>query len=40
LLKDGNLVYMMERWEIEGRDAAAIAADLVAAFEEHCGARV
>jgi putative YphP/YqiW family bacilliredoxin len=36
LLKDGSLVYMMERWEIEGRDAAAIAADLVAAFEEHC----
>jgi putative YphP/YqiW family bacilliredoxin len=36
LLRDGELVYMMERWQIEGRDAAAIAADLVAAFEEHC----
>ena len=36
LLKDGELVYMMERWQIEGRDANAIAADLIAAFEEHC----
>jgi hypothetical protein len=27
---------MMERWQIEGRDAVAIAADLVNAFEEHC----
>jgi len=36
LLKDGQLVYMMERWQIEGRDAVAIAADLVNAFEEHC----
>lgn len=34
LLKDGELVYMMERWQIEGRDAAAIAADLTAAFDE------
>jgi putative YphP/YqiW family bacilliredoxin len=36
LLSDGELVYMMERWQIEGRDARAIAADLVAAFEQHC----
>jgi putative YphP/YqiW family bacilliredoxin len=36
LLKDGQLVYMMERWQIEGRDATAIAADLITAFEEHC----
>lgn len=36
LVKDGQLVYMMERWQIEGRDATAIAADLVAAFDEHC----
>lgn len=36
LLKEGQLVYMMERWQIEGRDARAIATDLVAAFEEHC----
>jgi putative YphP/YqiW family bacilliredoxin len=38
LLRDGQLVYMMERFEIEGRPATAIAADLVAAFAEHCEA--
>ncbi|HEY6061752.1 MAG TPA: BrxA/BrxB family bacilliredoxin, partial [Gemmatimonadales bacterium] len=32
LLKDGKLVYMLERRNIEGRPAADIAADLVAAF--------
>lgn len=36
LLKDGKLVYFMERWQIESRDAEAIAADLIAAFETHC----
>ena len=36
LFKNGELVYVMERWQIEGRDAGTIAADLVAAFEEHC----
>lgn len=36
LLKDGEVVYMMERHRIEGRDANAIAADLISAFEEHC----
>lgn len=36
LLKDGRLVYFMERWQIESRDAQAIAADLIAAFEAHC----
>jgi putative YphP/YqiW family bacilliredoxin len=40
LLKDGQLVYMMERWQIEGRDARTIAAELKAAFEQHCGAGV
>ena len=38
LLRDGQLVYMMERWQIEGRPAQDIAADLVGAFTEHCGA--
>jgi putative YphP/YqiW family bacilliredoxin len=37
LLRDGQLVYMMERWQIEGRPAPDIARELVAAFEEHCG---
>jgi putative YphP/YqiW family bacilliredoxin len=36
LLKDGKLVYFMERWQIESRDAEAIAADLLAAFATHC----
>ena len=38
LLKDGDLVYMMERHQIEGRDADEIAADLEEAFDRYCGA--
>lgn len=36
ILKDGKLVYMLERFEIEGRDAQQIAVELTKAFEEHC----
>ena len=36
LLKDGQLVYMLERWQIEGRHAEAIAHDLVDAFDKYC----
>ena len=36
LMKDGELVYMMERFQIEGRTAPQIAEDLKAAFDEHC----
>src|SRR5512135_863990 len=36
LFKDGELIYMMHRYQIEGRDAPEIAADLVAAFEQYC----
>lgn len=36
LLHDGKLVFMMERRDIENRDAASIAARLTAAFDEHC----
>ena len=36
LLKDGKLVYMMERYQIEGRNADAIANDLVGAFDKYC----
>src|ERR1700758_5696073 len=39
LLRDGKLVFMLERCDIEGREAGAIAQDLVAAFERF-GARV
>jgi putative YphP/YqiW family bacilliredoxin len=38
LLKDGELVYMMERRQIEGRDAYQIADELKRAFEQHCTA--
>jgi putative YphP/YqiW family bacilliredoxin len=38
LLRDGQLVFMLERWQIEGRPAPEIAEDLKAAFAEHCGA--
>jgi putative YphP/YqiW family bacilliredoxin len=36
LLKDGKLVYMLERRQIEGREAPSIAEDLKRAFDEHC----
>ena len=36
ILKDGKLVYMLERFQIEGRDAPAIAEELKRAFDEHC----
>ncbi len=36
LMKDGKLVYMMERRQIEGQSADMIAAELRKAFEMHC----
>lgn len=36
LLKDGQLVFMLERWQIEGRPAPEIAEDLVDAFDKYC----
>jgi putative YphP/YqiW family bacilliredoxin len=36
LLKDGAVAFMLERHQIEGRDADAIAEDLVRAFETYC----
>jgi putative YphP/YqiW family bacilliredoxin len=36
LLKDGKLVFMLERYQIEGRTADQIATDLVGAFDQHC----
>lgn len=36
ILKDGDVVYMMERFQIEGRSAPEIAEDLQTAFNEHC----
>jgi|ERR1041384_562616 putative YphP/YqiW family bacilliredoxin len=36
LLKDGQLVYLLQRSDIEIRDAPAIAQELARAFDEHC----
>jgi putative YphP/YqiW family bacilliredoxin len=36
LFKDGELVHMIERHQIEGRPAQMIARNLIAAFEEYC----
>jgi len=40
ILRDGELVYMMPRRDIESREAPAIAADLKAAFDRLCGQSV
>jgi len=40
LLKDGQLVFMLERFQIEGRTADDIAQDLVGAFDKYCGQTV
>lgn len=37
LMRDGQLVFMLERRDIENRDAASIAARLTEAFEQFCG---
>jgi putative YphP/YqiW family bacilliredoxin len=36
LLRDGELVYMLQRHQIEGREAPQIASELTAAFDRHC----
>jgi putative YphP/YqiW family bacilliredoxin len=36
LLRDGKLVWMLERRDIERRDAGAIADALTQAFDQHC----
>lgn len=36
LFKDGELVHFIPRHRIEGRDAHGVAADLTAAFDQHC----
>ena len=40
LLKDGRIVFMLERYQIEGRGADEISRDLVEAFDRHCGQTV
>ncbi len=36
LMKDGEVAFMLERHQISGRDANAISADIVAAFNQYC----
>lgn len=40
LFRGGEHVFMLERHQIEGRDAMSIAADLRDAYDKHCSARV
>jgi putative YphP/YqiW family bacilliredoxin len=37
LFRDGEVVFMLERHRIEGREAREIASDLAEAFERYCG---
>jgi putative YphP/YqiW family bacilliredoxin len=37
LLRDGELVWMLERRQIENQTAEGIARDITAAFDQHCG---
>lgn len=39
LLKDGKIVFMLERFQIEGRGANEIAQDLTQAFDRYCGSK-
>jgi len=36
LFKDGQLVEMIQRYQIEGRTPEEIAGDLIRAFDKHC----
>ncbi|GAC1653248.1 MAG: BrxA/BrxB family bacilliredoxin [Gemmatimonadaceae bacterium] len=38
LIKDGKLVFMLERHQIESRSADEIARELTVAFDKHCAA--
>ena len=39
LLKNGKLVYMMERYQIEGKNPSQIAEELTRAFDAYCSER-
>ena len=36
LMRDGEVVKMVERWQIEGRDASDLARELTEAFDQFC----
>ncbi|HEX6643672.1 MAG TPA: BrxA/BrxB family bacilliredoxin [Gemmatimonadales bacterium] len=40
LLRDGEVVHFVHRHQIEGRSPQAVAAELVRAFDQHCGVGV
>jgi putative YphP/YqiW family bacilliredoxin len=40
LFRDGEVVKMWERWQIEGRQAYDIAAELATAFDQYCAKSV
>ena len=40
LIRDGKLVHMLDRSDIEHRDSSDIARELTRAFDEHCAADV
>src|SRR4051794_36978488 len=40
ILRDGKLLYMMQRSDIERREAGEIASELKQAFEKFCGAPI
>src|SRR5258706_10583736 len=37
LFKDGKLVFMLERFQIEQKNALEVAGQLTTAFDQHCG---
>lgn len=37
LIREGEVVHFVHRHQIEGRSPQALAADLVKAFDQHCG---
>jgi putative YphP/YqiW family bacilliredoxin len=40
MFKDGELVFMLERWQIEGRNPWEIANALTTAFDQYCTKKV
>ena len=40
LFRDGEVVKMLERWQIEGRTPEAIADELMTAFDQYCAKAV
>jgi putative YphP/YqiW family bacilliredoxin len=40
LLRDGKLIYLMERHQIENQEAPGIARELTEAFDKHCARTV